>query len=507
MGAVGRSKASPGYFKRVLPQGARRVPDNEATLLYQFGPFVLDHAAHRLMRDGRRVAIPAKAWQILLMLVEARGSLVTHEALRARLWPKVVVEDRTLTVHVSTLRKALSEGLPFDVIETVIGTGYRLAIPVHVMKPDEPPTRTVGRLSKVEAQAGPDLHSWRSRAAEAYLLQLEARAHLKPFARLPLMKALTLFEQALVLDPDHALAHAGLASTYLLMASTAMLRPLQVDEAMPMARRAALQAIALDEGLAEGWAALGRVKMEYDLDWDGAAADLTHAIALNRCSAEALDTYGQLLSAMGRHDEAIEVTEQARRLDPRSVETLQHLAIVYWMADQTERALRAMGASLAISPDAPRAHYGRMLILDQFGRHDEAMSERLAALRGLNVAEGFAERVEAVARSEGWRAAMEMWIGLLERTNRWEGAATQWMAVGEPERTLDALEHCVRVRTTHLRFTGQSPCFRPLHDDPRFQAILRTLNLDGRTGSEPARPSLARRRALSGDAGLGLSAA
>ena len=118
------------------------------------------------------------------------------------------------------------------------------------------------------------MHSYRPRAAEAYFLQLEARAHLKPFMRLPLIKALTLFEQALVLDPDYAMAHAGLASTYLLMASTAMLRPLQVDEAMPMARRHAQRAIALDEGLAEAWAALGRVKMEYDWDWDGAEADL-----------------------------------------------------------------------------------------------------------------------------------------------------------------------------------------------------------------------------------------
>ena len=183
------------------------------------------------------------------------------------------------------------------------------------------------------------MDSYRPRAAEAYFLQLEARAHLKPFTRLPLMKALTLFEQALVLDPDYAMAHAGLASTYLLMASTAMLRPLQVDEAMPMARRSAQRAIALDEGLAEAWAALGRVKMEYDWDWDGAEADLAHAVALNASSVEALGTFGQFLSAMGRHDEAIEAMEQARRLDPRSVETLQHLGIVYWMAGQAERAL------------------------------------------------------------------------------------------------------------------------------------------------------------------------
>ena len=59
----------------------------------------------------------------------------------------------------------------------------------------------------------------------------------------------------------------------------------------------------------------------------------------------------------------------------------------------------------------------------------------------------------------------------------------QWMAVGEPSRALDALEHCVKARTTYLCFTAQNPYFRPLHGDPRFQRILRTLKLDGRIGA------------------------
>ena len=97
------------------------------------------------------------------------------------------------------------------------------------------------------------------------------------------------------------------------------------------------------------------------------------------------------------------------------------------------------------------------------------------------IAEGLAEHVEGLARSQGWRAAMELWIGLLERTNRWEGAAQQWMAVGESSRALDALEHCVKARTTYLCFTAQNPYFHPLHNNPRFQDLLKALKLGGRT--------------------------
>src|SRR5262245_9682886 len=105
--------------------------------VYAFGPFVLDPADRRLRRDGRPVSLPGKAWQILLMLVEAGGRLVSHETFRARLWPNVVVEDRTLTVHMSTLRKALGDGSSSDVIETVSRAGYRLAVPVRVLSQAE----------------------------------------------------------------------------------------------------------------------------------------------------------------------------------------------------------------------------------------------------------------------------------------------------------------------------------------------------------------------------------
>ena len=100
--------------------------------VYAFGSFILDTAGRRLTRDGQRMAVPGKAWQILLMLAEAGGRLVSHDTFRARLWPNAVVEDRTLTVHMSTLRKALGDGSS-SLIETVSREGYPLAAPLRVL--------------------------------------------------------------------------------------------------------------------------------------------------------------------------------------------------------------------------------------------------------------------------------------------------------------------------------------------------------------------------------------
>jgi DNA-binding winged helix-turn-helix (wHTH) protein/Tfp pilus assembly protein PilF len=565
---------------------------------YAFGPFVLDPAGHWLTRSGRRVAVPAKAWQILLLLAEAGGRLVPHETFRAKLWPNIVVEDRTLTVHMSTLRKALEADAPKGYIETVARAGYRLTVPVRVLSEADPlqrmvsgaliearplavrifstrdlaeadtylgvgiadavttvlgalPGLTVSPVGAVDNLAGArdagaghmlegavrrqaeELHvsarlidvasgrtqwserfehpqadsvavqdaiagrvanslaqlsvadhaglrSYRPRASESYFLQLQARASLSLHARLPALKALGLFEQALALDPDYATAHAGLASTYLLLASTVILRPLPVDEAMPLARQSAERARVLDEGLAEAWAVLGRVKMEYDWDWDGAEADLAYAVALNPNSVDTLAVYGQFLSTMDRHDEALEAMEQARRLDPRRLETLVTLSIVCWIAGEPARALAVLNDASMFAPYTGRALLGRVFILDQLGRHGEAMGERLAWLKRQASTQGFAERLAELDRSNGWRAAMAEWIAVLERSNRWMGAAMQWMAVDEPARALDALERCVAERTTYLALLVlRCPSFRTLHGEPRFQRIARMLKLDG----------------------------
>jgi TolB-like protein/tetratricopeptide (TPR) repeat protein len=340
--------------------------------------------------------------------------------------------------------------------------------------------RVASSLAHSSAVEHAGLHSYRPRSPEAYFLQLQARASLKLHARLPALKALGLFEQALALDPNYATAHAGVASTYLLLTSTVILRPLPVDEAMPLARQSAERARAHDEALAEAWAVLGRVKMEYDWDWDGAEADLAHAVALNPNSVDTLDAYGQFLSTMGCHDEALEAVERARRLDPRRLETLVTLAIVCWIAGETERALAVLNDASMFAPYTGRALLGGIFILDQLGRHDQAMADRLAWLKRQASTQGFAERLTELERRKGWRPAMIEWLAMLERTNRWTGAAMQWMAIDEPVRALDSLERCMAERTSYLGLVLQSPSFHALQGEPRFQRIAQTLKLDGR---------------------------
>jgi eukaryotic-like serine/threonine-protein kinase len=96
---------------------------------YRFGPFELRPGDHILTRGGARVPLSPKAFDLLQLLVQRRGSLLEKRELLATLWPETFVEEANLSVHVAAIRKALQ---PYcdGAIETVSKRGYRFTAPV-----------------------------------------------------------------------------------------------------------------------------------------------------------------------------------------------------------------------------------------------------------------------------------------------------------------------------------------------------------------------------------------
>src|ERR1700731_1790598 len=98
---------------------------------YEFGAYRLDARSGMLSRDGDHVALPPKVAELLVALVQAAGRVLTREELVQRLWPDTVVEEGSLTSHISLLRKALGEGPKAqDFIETLPKRGYRFVASV-----------------------------------------------------------------------------------------------------------------------------------------------------------------------------------------------------------------------------------------------------------------------------------------------------------------------------------------------------------------------------------------
>ncbi|HEX8459366.1 MAG TPA: winged helix-turn-helix domain-containing protein [Pyrinomonadaceae bacterium] len=115
--------------------------------IYEFGPFRLDTVERRLLRDDGPVTLTPKLFDMLLLLVQRKGHLVTKEELRRRIWPEQFIGENNLTVRMSALRKALGDGLGGNrYIETVPGDGYRFIARVKAVEQslDPPMTEAAG---------------------------------------------------------------------------------------------------------------------------------------------------------------------------------------------------------------------------------------------------------------------------------------------------------------------------------------------------------------------------
>ncbi|MBV9304469.1 MAG: winged helix-turn-helix domain-containing protein [Acidobacteriaceae bacterium] len=120
--------------------------------VYQFGPFRLDPAEHRLMRDGQPVSLAPKAFELLVYLVENHGRLLTKDQIMRAVWPGSFVEEANLTVSISALRKALEKADgDLSYIETIPKKGYRFAVSVEEVRTPE--------LSPVPEEHAPQLPS------------------------------------------------------------------------------------------------------------------------------------------------------------------------------------------------------------------------------------------------------------------------------------------------------------------------------------------------------------
>jgi adenylate cyclase len=106
--------------------------------VYHFGPFSLDHVERLLLRDGQPVHLAPKAFDVLLVLIQNKGCLVTKERLMGEVWPEVFVEESNLSVNIASLRKALDDGeAEAQWIETVPKQGYRFLAAVSESGCDE----------------------------------------------------------------------------------------------------------------------------------------------------------------------------------------------------------------------------------------------------------------------------------------------------------------------------------------------------------------------------------
>jgi serine/threonine protein kinase/tetratricopeptide (TPR) repeat protein len=318
---------------------------------------------------------------------------------------------------------------------------------------------------------------------EAYELYLIGRYQLTRRSPSELRNAISTFGAALAKDANFAPAYVGLADAYALIQLYDTEPP---SNSYDRARENAFRAIAIDENLAEAHATLAYIRFYADRDRDGAELGFRRAIQINPSLVQAHHWFALFLAAIGRHPEALQEIENARRLDPRSLSVLAAAGMVRFYAGEFDEALVECDRALSIDKTfVPALKVKRWI-------HSAKKNEAAAKA-------AFFEEIEASGGDQehpGWKiiAAQvgELGNDRADSVRRLDEAlsspvvagnpyayafeaALAYVVLGDNEKALVQLERAEGAGSHGFNFMEVEPRIASLSKDPRFRRLLEQL--------------------------------
>lgn len=311
---------------------------------------------------------------------------------------------------------------------------------------------------------------------EAYQLYLKGRFHFYKRSKDDLQRSIEVFQQAIKLDPNFALAYVGLAESYGVIPSFPYASP---SEMMPLAKTAVAKALELDPDLPEAHAVAGMIAASYDWDWAKSEREFKKSLELDSNIANTHYRYAWVcLSPMGRHDEAIAEMKRAMDLEPLSVQQGANFAAVYLYARNFDLAVEQAKKTYELDPTQIGAQSWLQHSYNAKGMYAEALalSETISrsdylflqhrgyALAKLGRRQEAEEIIKAWKELEKSRYVMAYWMAVLHA------------ALGNKDAAFAELEKSLKQRDWFLTRLKTDPFMDPLRDDPRFTALLKQLN-------------------------------
>jgi serine/threonine protein kinase/tetratricopeptide (TPR) repeat protein len=324
--------------------------------------------------------------------------------------------------------------------------------------------------------------------ADAYEEYMRGRFHWNTFNEEGFARALVHFSRAVSLDPDYALAYAGIADYYNVLGVYAIL---PFSETSAAAKQAARKSVALDPSLAEGYASLGFATLTHDFDWEEAERHLRRASELNPNYVTGRLWLSFFLGMEGRFDEALAGARRALEIAPLTPLVRHTLNWTLYHARRFDEAIASARILVTTEPAYGLGHMLLSLVLSQTGQHDEAIATcgRAVELLGSSpYSLAFLATLFAVAgRTEESRALVEE-IRRMEETRYVSPymLAMVYCRLGDTAEALVELERALEIRDARLAWLGVDPQFDSLRGQPRFDEVLR------RTGN----PLSARQQAM-----------
>ncbi len=313
---------------------------------------------------------------------------------------------------------------------------------------------------------------------EAYQLYLRGRYYWNQRTSEGVKKGLDYFEQAIQKDPGYGLAYAGVADSYVVGGGAYL--NLSAKEARPKARAAALKALELDDSLAEAHTNLADTYLYYDWDFAKSDQEFQKAIALNPNYPTAHQWYSECLYVTGRFDQSIAEAKRALELDPGSVAINGSLGDAYFFARKFDLAIDQFKKTLKMDPNSLAGNRELFWTYSQKGMYPEAVSEWQDITRLLGNAPLATAAGDAFHKG-GWRAFLKAELDWIQKNPQANVpaylVARLYSLLGQTNDAFASLEKAYAAREGGIVCLKSDPVMDPLRPDPRFQDLLRRVNL------------------------------
>ena len=314
---------------------------------------------------------------------------------------------------------------------------------------------------------------------EAYASYLQGRFHTHKLTIDGLLTSIRHYERAIAIDPDYALAFAGLADSYGVLGHLGIM---PAKEANAKKQQALGRALQLDPNLPEARASLAMTKAYYEWDWAEAEREFRRTLAMYPQSVTVRRDYAIVLSCLGKFEEATEVIEKAYAIDPLSVQVRATAGVIAHRAKQYERAMGWYKKALDLDANANRALLGLGELYLGLGDQSRAIQQlEKASQFATGDPEALGILAYALARTGRRREALALAAKMSEIRQRRPVPAAffadVYIGLGENERALDLLEQACDAREGRLVQLKVNPRYDSLRSNPRFSILLKKLGL------------------------------
>jgi len=323
--------------------------------------------------------------------------------------------------------------------------------------------------------------------SSTYDVYLKGRFHLGQRTPEALQEAIGDFQRALDRDSQYAPAYAGLADCYSLSAFYGLQEPIPL---LTKAIAAAQQALEIDSTLGEAYTSRAIARTFLKFEWQGAEEDYKRAIELNPNYLAAHTWYGLvLLIPQGRRAEAAAQLAYTQATDPDSLVTIVSLATMDHFSGKFDESISLLRPKVRMSPAFEPAF--QILADDYLAKNmnnevidlleADSPPEDVVRQRAIPLGIAYArtgQKAKAAAKLKIAEAAIQEGYSLSYVT------AALYTALNDHQRALDMLELAYEKRDSDLVFLNVDPLIAPLRSEPRFQRLLKLMNLQQNSAKE-----------------------